>query len=93
LTTREAETQVIIRDGETIAIGGLLKDVRTDYDIGIPFLKDLPYVGQFFKRTTHDTEKIDLLIFITAKIVKPGELIAEEFMGTAAVTSRFEEEQ
>ncbi|MDD3296341.1 MAG: hypothetical protein PHU64_03165 [Candidatus Omnitrophica bacterium] len=93
LTTREAETQVIIRDGETIAIGGLLKDVRTDYDIGIPFLKDLPYIGQFFKRTTHDTEKIDLLIFITAKIVKPGELIAEEFMGTAAVTSRFEEEK
>lgn len=78
LQTREAETQVVMEDGETIVIGGLLKDVKRKGKIGIPILSDLPIVGDIFTRRTTDIEKIDLLIFITARIVRAGELTEQE---------------
>lgn len=78
LTIREAETQVMLQDGETIVIGGLIKDVKQKQEIGIPVLGDIPLVGWMFKRYTENITKVDLLIFITASIVKPGELIPEE---------------
>jgi len=75
---REAETRVLMRDGETVVIGGLLKDVKGKQIVGIPFISKLPLVGALFRRETIDTQKIDLLIFITARIVKEGELTPEE---------------
>ncbi len=78
LLTREAETQVLMADGETIVIGGLLKDVKSKGRIGIPILGDIPIIGNLFSRATNETSKIDLLIFITARVIRPGELTAEE---------------
>lgn len=78
ILTREAETQVLMKDGETVVIGGLLKDVKSEAKIGIPILSKIPILGYLFRRTTTDIEKIDLLIFITANIVKPGEYLAAE---------------
>ncbi len=78
LVTREAETQVLMEDGETIIIGGLLKDVKSRGKIGIPILSDIPLIGALFTTRTTDIEKIDLLIFITTRIVKPGELTEQE---------------
>ena len=75
---REAETRILMKDGETAVIGGLLKDVKSKETIGIPFLSRIPLIGAIFRRETIDTAKIDLLIFITAHIVKEGELTAEE---------------
>jgi type IV pilus assembly protein PilQ len=90
IVSREAETQIIIRDGETIVIGGLLKDVKTKQEIGVPILSKLPLLGWLFRRNTYDTEKIDLLVFITAHIIKPGEGIPQEIIDTTPVTSHFE---
>ena len=70
LSTREAETQVLMKDGETIMIGGLLQDNKKESSIGIPFFSALPFIGPIFSRKTTDIEKKDLLIFITAYIVK-----------------------
>lgn len=78
IQTREAETRILMNDGETVVIGGLLKDVKSKQIIGIPFLKDIPFVGGLFRRETDDTQKIDLLIFISARIVKEGEFTAAE---------------
>jgi type IV pilus assembly protein PilQ len=75
---REAETRILMRDGETVAIGGLLKDVKSKGSSGIPFLSKIPVVGALFRRNTDDVQKIDLLIFITARIIKEGGLSAEE---------------
>ena len=77
ITTREAETRVIMKDGETVVIGGLLKDVKSTSVIGIPLLKDIPFLGKLFRKDTEDTEKIDLLVFITAHIVKEDEFSPE----------------
>jgi len=78
IDVREAQTQILIKDGETIVIGGLLKDVKSKQNIGIPFLSKIPYLGKLFTRETTDTQKVDLLIFITARIVKEGEFTEEE---------------
>ncbi len=69
IQTREADTQVLMKDGETIVIGGLLKDERKETRIGVPFFQDLPFVGEVFRRTVTNTKKMDLLIFVTANIV------------------------
>lgn len=74
IITREADTQILMQDGETIVIGGLLKDIDSEGRQGLPFLGKIPILGFLFQRKTHDIEKIDLLIFITAKIVEPGKV-------------------
>jgi len=78
IETREAETRVLMQDGETIVIGGLLKDVKSVGTMGIPYLGKLPFLGALFRKDTVDIKKIDLLIFISARIVKEGELSPEE---------------
>lgn len=73
IDTRETETQVLIKDGETVVIGGLLKDVKGISKVGVPFLSHIPILGFLFNRDVVDTQKIDLIIFITARVVKPDE--------------------
>ncbi|MBP7087741.1 MAG: hypothetical protein KBB01_00435 [Candidatus Omnitrophica bacterium] len=88
ITSREIETQIMVKTGETIAIGGLYKDVISKAEIGIPILKDIPLLGWLFKRHTEDTGKIDLVIFITAEVIKPGEVVPVEVTeASAAVIS------
>lgn len=72
IQTREAETQIMMKDGETIVIGGLLKDVKSTGKFSVPILGDLPFIGRLFSRETNTVSKIDLLIFITARIVEPN---------------------
>ncbi|MCF7872655.1 MAG: hypothetical protein K9L80_00395 [Candidatus Omnitrophica bacterium] len=93
INTREAETQVLMKDGETLVIGGLLKDVKSKEEIGVPFLSKIPILGWLFKRQTNDTEKIDLLIFITAHILEPGEINSIELIESKNVTDKFEKDE
>jgi type IV pilus assembly protein PilQ len=78
IDTREVQTQILMKDGETVVIGGLLKDLQTKGVIGVPFLSSIPIIGALFRRETTDNSKIDLLIFITARIVKDDEFSEEE---------------
>ena len=79
IDVREVQTQVLLKDKETIVIGGLLKDVKGKEVIGIPFLKDIPWgIGKLFGRETTTNTKIDLLIFITARIINENEYTPEE---------------
>jgi len=92
INTREAETQMVVKNGETIVMGGLLKNVKSNEDIGIPFLSKLPLLGSLFKRNTKDNSKIDLMIFITARIVKPGEVFPQEILETHKFKEQFNEQ-
>ena len=67
---REANTQVIIRDGETMVIGGVFIDSQRNSVIGIPYLSRVPVLGWLFKQKTEAVEKQELLIFLTPSIVK-----------------------
>ena len=68
-TTREAVTEIRIKSGQTIAIGGLIKEDKTTTKTKVPFLGDLPFIDKFFKH--HDTavNKTDLLFFMTVDVV------------------------
>jgi general secretion pathway protein D len=70
ISTREASTRAIIRDGQTVVIGGLIGDSRDYNDSGIPFLKDIPVIGNLFKRTSVTNTRTELAIFVTPYIVR-----------------------
>lgn len=89
IIVREAETQILMKNGETVVIGGLMKDVETRTTKGIPVLKDLPVLGRFFRHESVDVSKIDLLIFITAKIVEPGKGSVEEIIRKNTIPAGF----
>jgi type IV pilus assembly protein PilQ len=74
-SSRTAETEVIVKDGETVVIGGLVKEKESNTVKKIPFLGDLPLVGKLFTSQATGTdaepkEKTDLLIFVTATVLK-----------------------
>ncbi len=78
IDVREAQTQIMMRDGDTVVLGGLLKDIVNKETIGIQFLSKIPILGGLFRRDTYDTQKVDLLIFITAHIMKDVEFTPEK---------------
>jgi len=67
---READTNVTINDGDTIVIGGLISSYTVDEEEKIPLLGDIPILGYLFKEEHTVLKKTNLLIFITAKIVR-----------------------
>ncbi len=68
VNTRSASMKVVVSDGQTLMIGGLTKHSRSKNVIKIPFLGDLPFIGQFFRTTTFQDSTSNLNIFITAKV-------------------------
>lgn len=71
IITKNAETNVIQLDGQTIVIGGLGKETTTRSDTGVPYLEDIPGLGYLFKRKSSSDNLEDLLIFITPHILEP----------------------
>jgi type IV pilus assembly protein PilQ len=67
---REANTQVTIRDGETMVIGGVFIDSQNNSVAGIPYLSRVPVLGWLFKQKTESVAKQELLIFLTPSIVR-----------------------
>jgi type IV pilus assembly protein PilQ len=70
IITRKEETTLIINDGQTIVIGGISKETDLGASEGVPFLKDLPGLGNLFKNDLKDARLEEMLIFITARILK-----------------------
>lgn len=73
IATREAETHVMIRSGQTVVIGGMLRDKKTTTAIKVPFLGSIPLVGLLFRRDMVVTEKFELMIFLTARVMDPND--------------------
>ena len=71
IITKNAETNVIQNDGQTIVIGGLSKESSSRSNTGTPFLEDIPGLGYLFKRKSSADQMEELLIFITPHILKP----------------------
>jgi type IV pilus assembly protein PilQ len=68
--TQNAQTQVLVNDGETTVIGGLTIVEKTRSRAGIPLLMDLPVIGRLFRNETERENKRDLLIMVTPHIVR-----------------------
>lgn len=71
-TIRDTETNVSIRNGYTLALGGLLQNDESDQMKKVPILGDLPFVGRVFQQKVKTLDKINLIMFITAKVLDPN---------------------
>jgi type IV pilus assembly protein PilQ len=80
IATRKTKTQVTLKDGYTMGIGGLVENVATNGDSRVPGLGNIPYLGRLFRSNNKTENGRNLLIFITAKTVSPdGAPIGETF--------------
>jgi type IV pilus assembly protein PilQ len=67
---REVKTQVLVNNGDTVVLGGVFEQTRNNNRTKIPFLGDIPLLGDLFKQTHVDDTKTELLLFVTPKIIK-----------------------
>jgi type IV pilus assembly protein PilQ len=70
ISTNEADTRVVVKNGETAVIGGLIKNSQTSVKIGVPILKDIPVLGWLFTSSSKADKKQELVIFVTPTIVE-----------------------
>jgi type IV pilus assembly protein PilQ len=70
--TREITTQVLVNDGQTVVLGGILETERRETEKKVPYLGDVPVLGRLFKTTGKTNNKDELLIFVTPKILREG---------------------
>jgi type IV pilus assembly protein PilQ len=72
IDTRQIQTQVLVSDGQTVVLGGILETTKSYAANKVPWLGDIPILGNLFKSTTNINNKTELLIFITPKILREG---------------------
>ena len=69
IDTQEVMTEVLVDNGETVVLGGIYESTNRDDIRSVPFFGELPYLGRLFKRTSTRTDKQELLVFVTPKIL------------------------
>ena len=74
---RALKTKVVVNDGQTIVLGGLISDELTDVEAKTPCLGDIPILGWFFKTRKSTVRKTNLLVFLTPKVVRSPEELAQ----------------
>jgi type IV pilus assembly protein PilQ len=65
-------TQVLVNDGETVVLGGIFETETRETISKVPLLGDIPGVGRLFKSTSNLSNKAELLIFVTPKVLREG---------------------
>lgn len=73
VNTREAQTKVLVDNGQTAVIGGVYQSDNSQGESGVPVLKDIPVLGWLFKSRAKDFQKNELLIFLTPRVINFGE--------------------
>jgi type IV pilus assembly protein PilQ len=74
---------VLVQDGETAIIGGLIRSVENELESGVPVLKDLPLVGLLFKRSSVVKNSRELVVFVTPRIVTDDYLMRDKLSADA----------
>jgi type IV pilus assembly protein PilQ len=72
IDTREISTQVLVNDGQTVVLGGILETEERKDETKVPYIGDVPVLGRLFKSTRRTNNKDELLIFVTPKILHEG---------------------
>jgi type IV pilus assembly protein PilQ len=70
IVTAEASTRVIVANGQTAVIGGLIRTNESTVNTGVPVLMDIPVIGNLFRNSNKVKEERELLIFVTPKIIR-----------------------
>jgi len=69
INTNESDTRVVVKNGETAIIAGLIRDVESHFKSGVPVLQDIPLLGALFRHSSKSTASRELVIFVTPRIV------------------------
>jgi type IV pilus assembly protein PilQ len=69
--TKEIRTQILADNGETVVIGGIYQQEESEGETKVPFLGDIPFLGNLFKQKSKRSDRTELLIFLTPKIITP----------------------
>jgi general secretion pathway protein D len=77
IATREAETRLLVRDDQTVVIGGLIDQQRSASNSGIPILKDIPILGALFRSSSRNTNTTELFLFLTPHVIYTDEDMEE----------------
>ncbi len=72
-TKRAATTTVVVKNGQTVAIAGLIRDNKSTIEYKVPLLGDIPLLGWFFKFQSKKSDKTNLMVFLTPHIIKESE--------------------
>lgn len=72
-TEREASSTISVKDGDTILLGGFIRSAKTDTESGVPFLKDVPLLGNLFKNNSKTSKRSELLVLIRPTILNTPE--------------------
>ena len=72
IDTRSITTQVLVNDGQTVVLGGIMETERREGERKVPFLGDIPGLKYLFRSTTKSNNRDELLIFVTPKILREG---------------------
>jgi general secretion pathway protein D len=67
---RRMESTLMLRDGEAVALGGLISSTRSNGDSGVPYLKDVPVLGNLFKTQSQDHRRTELIVLITTRVIR-----------------------
>jgi len=70
IQTRSAQTTVLVNDGQTLVVGGLINQTDTDNIQKVPFFGDIPILGAFFRHSLKEKNRTELLVFVTPHIIK-----------------------
>ncbi|MFZ4763630.1 MAG: Amuc_1098 family type IV pilus outer membrane protein [Roseimicrobium sp.] len=85
-STRKVTTAVTVWDGQTVAMGGLIREDVQDVEDKVPFLGDIPILGRLFQSKAEDHFKRNLMIFVTAKLIDPSGLPIHNANGSQVVS-------
>lgn len=93
IDTRSAKTQVVIKDGQWLVTGGLIRYNEQTVDRGIPILKDIPLLGWLFKTRSKVREKSNLVIFVSATVLNPEKINRDTRRELAEIEAHRERER
>ena len=95
---RKFSSVVAVRDGETIALGGLIQDSKSQTGSGIPLLRRIPVIGSLFGSDDHNTTRTELIVLITPHVIRTGDEtedamdeLSREFKGLRRLVPQWEE--
>ena len=105
IQTRKVSSTVAVQSGQTVVLGGLIRDKRTNAEGGVPVLYKLPVVGALFGETEQNNERVELVVVLTPRVITSAEDalnitrdfrtrmqgLKEEFLEEAGVIDRNEE--
>ena len=75
INVKQVKTQVLVENGGTVVIGGIFEQTEQNSETKVPFLGDVPFLGNLFKTRTRDTSRTELLVFLTPRVVSERNIV------------------